>query len=452
MHEQVTRSASESLNGLSSRLCRLTLLRRLLEEGPLAELCRLITALYEGDVMLAQDRYHAFAAELLSGGYRRVSGDLFCDFLLSELLEKKNGFSAMAARGEKDLPTMNAMRAELSILCALSKVTSSRLRDWIMERGRENRSRPRPQQDNIALMSNAAWTGGSRTSQREFAPQPPAHLPAALFEGEWLSWEYEAEQEFGDYVSDEALEEIYHRLLHSEDWRDCLEDLWNFHASYGTGSFLRHRMFALSGGKLLPLPGAGLAQGEPLFHEEEHAALMREVIRFMQGEASERILVTGGAGTGKTMSVISLAKELPEVRLVLTGGEGVHEIADLCETLRQQPLRFLLLIDDVDLSSAEFAKLRSGFAGGGIGGANILCIVTAREGDDSLFTRRLELRAPTFKEFVELVQRLLSLDGLYFDYDEVQDACIDHKAAVKGELSFTAAVRVAQNLRRTREA
>ena len=43
---------------------------------------------------------------------------------------------------------MNAMRAELSILCALSKVTSSRLRDWIMERGRENRSRPRPQQDN----------------------------------------------------------------------------------------------------------------------------------------------------------------------------------------------------------------------------------------------------------------------------------------------------------------
>ena len=93
MHEQVTRSASESLNGLSSRLCRLTLLRRLLEEGPLAELCRLITALYEGDVMLAQDRYHAFAAQLLSGGYRRVSGDLFCDFLLSELLEKENGFS-----------------------------------------------------------------------------------------------------------------------------------------------------------------------------------------------------------------------------------------------------------------------------------------------------------------------------------------------------------------------
>lgn len=451
MREYPSQNCSEGIANLTSLISRLTVLRRLQKSGAMYELCGLISALAEGNVALAQDRYHALAAELLSGGYRRISGDLWKDYLLCQLLEVPNAFSTMAAKGEKDLPVMNAMRAELSLLSALSELSSRKLKEWICERNRENRTRPRQQQDSIALMSNAAWTGGSRTSQKEFAAPLLPNVPVILAECEWFSWEYEAVPEFGSYVSDEALEEIYHRLLHSEDWRDCLEDLWNFHASYGAGDFLEHRLFALSCGKLVPMEASLLLEEEPLFHEEEHADLMQAVIRFMQGEQPERLLLAGGAGTGKTMSVISLARELPEVRLVLANGNSAEEIIALCDTLRSQPLRFLLLLDDEDLSSAAFARLRSGFVGGGIGGANIMCVVTAREGDDSLFTKRLELRAPSFKEFVELVQKLLSLRGIHVDYDEVQDACIDHKAAGKGELSYTAAVRVAQNLRAQHE-
>lgn len=446
MRDYNLQNCSEGIAAAASCISRMTVLRRLQSAGPLAELRRLLAALAEGDAALAQDRYHALTAELLKGGYRRVSGDLWKDFLLGELLETENVFSAMAARGEKDLPVMNAMRAELSLLASLAELSGETLKTWTFERYREMRGRTRPQ-DNIAMMSNAVWTGGSRAAQKEPAPIPASLLPAGFAEDEWLRWEYDAQPEFGGYVSDEALEEIYHRLLHSEDWRDCLEDLWNFHAAYGDGQFLKRRLFSFSGGRLEPLAEDGAPGAELLFHEEEHTELMQEVIRFMQGEQPERMLLTGGAGSGKTTGVISLAQELPEVRLILADGRRTDGLCGLCELLRRQPLRFLLLIDDAVLESKAFAALRSGIAGGGIGGANIMCVVTAREGDDSLFTRKLEFREPTFKEFVELAQRILAAEGIEVDYDEVQDACIDYKAAEKN-LSFTAAVRVAQTLRR----
>ena len=129
-------TAVDGIYAVSSLLSRLTLLRRLNKTGPVRCMCRLMTALSEGDVMLAGYCYHELAAELIAAHSRRVSGDLWKDYLLSGLLETENEFSAMAARGEKDLPLMNAMRYELTLLSALANLNSGVLRDWIGERFR----------------------------------------------------------------------------------------------------------------------------------------------------------------------------------------------------------------------------------------------------------------------------------------------------------------------------
>ena len=75
-------SWSEGTEAIMALLPRLTVLRGALETGPMRELIRLSEAVIEGDVRTAADAVFAMTSELLKGGYRRVTGELFKDFLL----------------------------------------------------------------------------------------------------------------------------------------------------------------------------------------------------------------------------------------------------------------------------------------------------------------------------------------------------------------------------------
>lgn len=60
-------------------------------------------------------------------------------------------------------------------------------------------------------------------------------------------WQY---GEFGirdSYYADVALEGMYRRFLESDDWSELVNDLWNFHSSYGSGIFLKYRNFIFDG-------------------------------------------------------------------------------------------------------------------------------------------------------------------------------------------------------------
>lgn len=441
---------NEGIERLATTLGRLTLLRRLLDAGPLDKLVQLLDALNSGDVMQAAYRYHDITAELLSCGCRRVSGNLMCDYLLCELMEKSNVFSDLAAAGRIDPPVHAAMYKELSLLGSLAALEGNILSRYISERLRELKLKPRQARDTISLMSNAAWAGGAtRPIPRDDTQLPPQpQLPNTLFEGEWASWRYEQEALDGSYVSDEALEEIYRRLLGSASWGACLDDLWNFHAAYGSEKFLRDRLYALDADGLTPIPPEFLpAQDDLTLYELERAELTQHVIRFMRGERSGNILLTGGPGTGKTTLVLSLVRELPAVRFVMVDAKNAEHLKRVSRELLGQPLRFLLYVDHADLSSPEFHKLRADLQCGRVGGENQLLCVSAREGDDSLFQRRIHLDVPPLKAFVEFVRNLLlKQHGVPLDYDRVQNACIDYKIAHREELSFTAAERIAAML------
>ncbi|OQB24972.1 MAG: hypothetical protein BWY11_00738 [Firmicutes bacterium ADurb.Bin182] len=435
----------EGVEKLSSLLSRLSVLRRLLSSGPMRLLIEICNDLNEGDIMRASYHYHDLVHELLIAPSRRISGNLWKDYIVSRLLDEPNAFSDMAAKGERDEPLYNAMKTELLILGELSELDGSIIKRWIAERLRDIKLKPRQVRDTISLMSSAAWAGGTHRPLPSDEPQLASlpQLPGSLNETEWLNWDYPEPVLDGSYIADEALEEVYRRLLSKADWRSMQEDLWNFHGAYGSGIFLKYRLFCLSEGGLEPVSEALMPEQDNLtFFEQQRAVIVNNVITFLQGERAAGMLLTGGEGTGKTTQILSLAHEFPQMRLVFVDSRSAGECSELWRMLKGQPHKFIVLVDDIDFEQDSFKLFKAGVMAGRSIPGNVLLCATARCGESSLFPLRVHFTYPPLKTFIELVQQLLKREGYDVDYDTVQNACIDYKAAANEELSFNAAKRV----------
>lgn len=431
---------------------RLTVLR---EEtgGPLDLLREFAFCVLLGDTHAAYRVYHDLARALLLSGARRVSGDLFMDYLLSLVFEREHPFAVMAAAGRLDEPEQHAMKADLAALGELASLSSADLVRMAAEKHRELQLRPRYAKDDISLMSTALWSGATPrpntppdvkpasapANGANGQPPPVAALPP---EHEWLSWHYGEQSLRGEWAADEALEEVYLRLLKSPDWRAASDDIWNLFAACGCGIFLKSRLFFAEGGELAP------AESIPWvcpvsFYDEQRAKLTESVIAFMRGEAASHALVYGPEGSGKTALVLNLAEDLPELRVVVVNDPAGTDVFRLIETLRRQPLRFLLLLDDADVDRYASKVLLCACSRGGLP-QNVLLAATSREpGTFGAFPLTIEMKYPRISDFIDIVCELLEVQDVPYDRMEVRNACIDLQVDAHEKLTMTAAAAAA---------
>lgn len=440
---------------LLNRLRRVSVLRDALLEEELAAMNRLLQALYTDNPFDAAEEYHVLSHALITKGKRRVSGDLFRDYLLYLFLERENAFSRAAAQGCYDEPLAAAMRQDLIFLEPFFALGSVLLKRWLGDCYRDVRNRPRNgQKDNIAVLSSAVWSGGSSRPLPIHAPnvqsaQGAGRYPPSLEENDFISWRYQPEEFAGAYVADSALEELYHRLLHVEDKGLLLDDLWNFHASYGTGCFLRARLFGFD------YAGRLFALAEPhadypfTFYPAQQEQLLKNTIRFMQDEQADNIAITGESGTGKTAQVFSLAHELPELRLFLCPRGALHALLEALPSILAQPRKAIVLLDDFDIADPLFARVKAAVAPTGEQNKKVLLIATAKTMQEAFFPLRIHLPAPQLKEWIELVQLKLLQQGVDMDFDSIQNACIDYAAAAGAgaqPLSYRSAQAIVEKL------
>ena len=150
---------AEGVERIASLIPRLTILQDARECAPLARLLAAASAIHAGDTLGALSCYHALSASLLSSGARRVSGDLWLDYLLWLVIERPHAFAVMAADGRMEEAERIAMRADLAILGELATLSGAHLYRMAAERHRELQLKPRHAKDNISLMSSAVWSG-----------------------------------------------------------------------------------------------------------------------------------------------------------------------------------------------------------------------------------------------------------------------------------------------------
>lgn len=376
--------------------------------------------------------YHTLTEYMLSSPARRVTGDLWRDQLLYEIIQTEHPFALSAANGARDEAQLMAMGERLDIMGELSTLTPERIAQLLAERSRSGRAK-----DAVAMKSTAIWSGGSLSGlPRSSAEEEQAALPM-----EFTPWKYGRAGLTDSFVSDEALEEMYRRFLETEDWGRLTEDLWNFFAAYGTGEFLRNRFFALEGGRLLPMeePEAIVPLSA---YEEQHGRLMENTIRFMRGERAESMLLWGGMGTGKTAQAASLLQELPEVRLIIARECEAAHIPGLLRRLSGQPLKFILLLDDIAADGECIRRVSSATAGFRATPRNVLIYATSREEGGPL-PGRIPFRYPALKEFTGMISEFLEAAGKYSDPQAIHNAALDHQVDARERLTVTGALMIA---------
>ncbi len=433
----------EALTYGVSLLCRSTLAG---EDPALGGLLRMFLSLLERDLPAAVRAYHDVTARLIKSEARRVSGDLWVDYLLHLVVHGEYPFARMAAAGQAEEALQVHFKEELSLLGALSRLRSQDVARFTREAQQALSLRPHTGKDAISAAATALWGGNSAPSRpREEEPEPPAPSPFSRAPFAFTPWHYGEPGLPDSFAADEALEEVYLRLLSAGDWGDLAQDLYNFFASYGTGPFLAHRAFRLEEGQLLPLPTAALAPLVPTsLYEGERVALMENTIRFMRGEKAQNGLLYGGRGTGKTAHVLTLLHELPEARLVLVNrGASSQALRALLERLQGQPLRFLVLLDDG--AEKDLYSLSALVCGGRLQPENVLFYATAQEAlAPPLFTLRLAFPYPSLSDFTRLVRELMEAAGLRPDPQAIHAACVDYQVDARDRLTFQGAEMLAE--------
>ncbi len=424
----------EAFEQLAPLLSRSLLLR---SSSAARELHAFLGAVNEGDMLMALSAYHALSFELLSAPARRVSGDLWHDFLLHTLLCEPHFFARQAAAGNVDEASSAMMSEELSVFSTLSTLSDELLIRLAQSRSRAIKLKPRQARDNIEMFSTAVWSGGSARS----LPTPAEQQSPSAFSGELLfsSWKYGDAGLRGSFVADEALEELYARLLENHDWSSQLEGLRCFFASYGCGGFLKDRAFRFDKGALVPLPPKALSPiPEPVCLPKLHEQILDNTIRFMQGEPPMHMLLSGGPGMGKSSQAYSMAYELPELRLILAG-EGC-DLFRVFELISEQPFKFLLLLDEVSplsIDSRAFCALPE----------NVLIIITTESAETLEWAQRIPFPSLKTESFSAFVESVLENEFVICNMAELKNACVDYQVDARSHLSISAALRLAERFK-----
>ncbi|MBS7306650.1 MAG: hypothetical protein KIG43_01070 [Eubacteriales bacterium] len=340
---------SDSANLLKLYSYRIMLVRKPMSYA-LDKLVEFAQDLDNGDIELCEKHYYELYSHLVTNGCRRISGNLICDLVFHALLLVPHDFAVMASKGKTDDAVIMAMKNDLFCLQQLSTLDTAAIQNMAKEKLVELRSKVRQHKDHTAALSAAAWSGAQMNlAHMQRDDQNSARVFPRMLDYNWPSFDY-GEAEFRDeYSADEALGEMYNRLIASEDWTQLTDDLYSFFNQYGYGFMLRSYSLRMKpDGTLVPLKLTS-SPHEPRVDTDFSLAL-DNVISFMRQKPHMHMFICGLHGSGKTEFALKVASELPELRLILIPcgalDNPAHKLDSLMGELSNMPLRFMVLLEN----------------------------------------------------------------------------------------------------------
>lgn len=136
-------------------------------------------------------------------------------------------------------------------------------------------------------------------------------------------------------------------------------------SSKGYGVFANNHMFTLGDGEtLVPVKNPDPQTLQELTgYENERQKVWVNTQALLDGLVANNVLLYGDAGTGKssTVKAISNALYTQGLRLIEVRKNQLYEIPALMDSLADNPLKFILFIDDLSFSSSdeEFRALKA---------------------------------------------------------------------------------------------
>ena len=134
-----------------------------------------------------------------------------------------------------------------------------------------------------------------------------------------------------------------------KEYRDYLTHV----GQRGYGIFAENAFFRLDGKKIVPVGTPDRVRLSDLVdYETERSAVVKNTLALMRGLPAANALLTGDAGTGKSSTIKAVANEYfsQGLRLIELKKEQLHLLPFVLETLGDNPLKFILFVDDLSFT------------------------------------------------------------------------------------------------------
>lgn len=239
---------------------------------------------------------------------------------------------------------------------------------------------------------------------------------------------------------------------------------------YGYGIYAKNHMFRVDGKKIVPvLHPDGIRLSELVDYDREKQIIIDNTKALLEGRAAVNILLTGDAGTGKSSTVKAVVNELYKegLRIIEVRKEQLHEIPAILDELSENPLKFILFIDDLSFGKDDdnFSALKAVLEGSvSAKSGNVVIYATSnrrhlvkekfsdREGDDVHFNDTVQeivslsdrfgihitFNRPNKETYLNIVHSLVNKKEIKYNADEL-DLAAERFALEKGSRSARAA-------------
>lgn len=126
---------------------------------------------------------------------------------------------------------------------------------------------------------------------------------------------------------------------------------------YGYGIYARHHMFYLGAqGRIIPVVHPDSVRLDDLVDYQREKQLVLDNTRaLLAGRPAANVLLSGDAGTGKSSTIKAVVNELyPEgLRVIEVRKDQLWELPALLDGLSENPLKFILFIDDLSFQQGD---------------------------------------------------------------------------------------------------
>ena len=246
---------------------------------------------------------------------------------------------------------------------------------------------------------------------------------------------------------------------------------------YGYGIYAKNHMFRIDNGKIVPvLHPDEVTLTDLIGYEREKKIILDNTKALLEGRAASNILLTGDAGTGKSSTVKAVVNELHKegLRIIEVRKEQLHEIPSILDELSENPLKFILFIDDLSFQKDDdnFSALKAILEGSvSAKSKNVVIYATSnrrhlvkekfcdREGDDVHFNDTVQeiislsdrfgihitFNKPNKETYLDIVRCLAIKKGIKCNTDELEMKA-EQFALGKGSRSARAAKQFVENI------